>query len=137
MTVIVAAADGAEVPSRNNPSRVRTIQRGAELRYGAAHPERRRTAARQNKWRRTLREHGLTESDYELMLAAQGSVCAVCGLPESQQSKTGVTFRLSIDHNHATGLVRGLLCGGCNTAIGKFREDPATMRAAMAYLART
>lgn len=41
---------------------------------------------------------------------------------------------LYIDHDHTTGKPRGLLCPNCNTAIGRFREDPALFAAALAYL---
>lgn len=46
----------------------------------------------------------------------------------------GGTQRLSIDHNHTTGKVRGLLCSPCNTAIGNFKENPDTMLKAITYL---
>ena len=44
------------------------------------------------------------------------------------------THRLCIDHNHATGQIRGILCTKCNTAIGMFGEDIGRMNAAIEYL---
>lgn len=64
--------------------------------------------------------YGLSLDEYDAMLVRQGGGCAVCGaLPDGR--------RLHIDHDHETGKVRGLLCSGCNTAIGGFREDVATI----------
>lgn len=47
----------------------------------------------------------------------QGNVCAICGKPETVKRK-GTTKRLSIDHNHKTGEIRGLLCSRCNMKLG-------------------
>jgi hypothetical protein len=41
---------------------------------------------------------------------------------------------LSVDHNHTTGAVRGLLCANCNLAIGYANDDPVVLRKAIAYL---
>lgn len=54
------------------------------------------------------------------------------------QHRCGICCRadgaLYIDHDHDTGKLRGLLCPGCNTAIGQFREDPVLFAAALTYL---
>lgn len=82
-----------------------------------------------------LANYGITLERYEGMLAAQGGVCALCRLPET--AMRGDTLRvLAVDHCHATGAVRELLCDQCNTALGKFRDDPALMRAAADYVER-
>lgn len=54
-----------------------------------------------------------------------GEGCDVCGR---------VTIRMAIDHCHATGKVRGLLCKDCNTTLGNIRDDPQVLRALAAYL---
>lgn len=63
---------------------------------------------------------------------AQQGRCALCGV----DLVTLPHARRHLDHCHATGTVRGWLCQGCNTALGKFRDDPARLRAAAAYLER-
>lgn len=65
---------------------------------------------------------------YDKLVECQGETCAICGDVGSWQ-------RLGIDHDHGTGAVRGLLCSPCNTAIGMMKDDPARLRAAVAYLA--
>jgi hypothetical protein len=79
-----------------------------------------------------LREHlrrrfGITPEDYDAMFAAQGGVCAICGSPPRGR-------RLSVDHDHDTDEVRGLLCSTCNAGIGSMRDDPELLRRAIAYL---
>ncbi len=75
--------------------------------------------------------YGITIDDYEIMLSAQGGVCAICRQPE----KTGQ--RLAVDHDHETKAIRGLLCGRCNRTLGLLDEDPDRFRAAASYLEKT
>lgn len=72
------------------------------------------------------------------MLRAQGERCAICNeLPRRLVAKTGkIREALTVDHDHATGEVRGLLCGACNAALGCFNDDPMLIKAAIDYLAR-
>ena len=58
------------------------------------------------------KKYGITLEQYDEMFEAQGGICAIC----KESDITGK--RLSIDHDHETGKVRGLLCGKCNTRIG-------------------
>ena len=59
--------------------------------------------------------YGITIDEYNKMLQVQNGRCAICGeLPSNK--------RLCIDHDHNTGAVRGLLCIGCNVAIGWFER---------------
>lgn len=66
------------------------------------------------------------------MLAAQGGGCAICG---SAAIFDRSHKRICVDHDHATGKVRGLLCGCCNLGIGYFKDDPKRIEAAARYLA--
>lgn len=63
------------------------------------------------------RRYGLTRAQYEAILVAQGGVCAICKRPERLRAG-GVVRPLSVDHDHDTGRVRGLLCNGCNRLVG-------------------
>lgn len=73
--------------------------------------------------------YGITIEQHDAMLVAQGGVCAICKGPP-----VGIGNRLHVDHDHATGVVRGLLCSNCNTSLGKMNDDPERLRAAAAYL---
>jgi hypothetical protein len=77
------------------------------------------------------RLYGLSVADYERMLAAQGARCAICRAESPLHSRAR---RLFVDHAHATGIVRGLLCMNCNTGLAHFKDDPERLRAALAYL---
>ena len=64
--------------------------------------------------------YGLTTEQYEKMLEEQNGVCAICKLPETwTHKKTGKVSLLSVDHDHETGKIRGLLCRDCNQSIVK------------------
>jgi hypothetical protein len=80
--------------------------------------------------RHLVRKYKVTLEDYARMLAAQDGRCAICLAPESEQFK-GV---FHVDHCHASGAVRGLLCRGCNHALGVFKDDPALFARAVEYL---
>ena len=73
---------------------------------------------------------GLPMGSYDRMLAEQGNCCAICGATEPG----GRTKRFHVDHCHATGRVRSLLCENCNNGLGRFRDKPHLLRAAADYL---
>lgn len=66
----------------------------------------------------------LTRDDHEALIEAQGGLCAICGVGAPRY----------VDHDHATGRVRGLLCPGCNTVVGMLEGDQARLTAAARYL---
>ena len=82
----------------------------------------------------SCKQFGITVADYWRMHDAQRGVCAICKRPETRPTPHGGPPRLSIDHHHGSGRVRGLLCTDCNTALGKFKDDPAIVKMAAAYL---
>jgi hypothetical protein len=71
---------------------------------------------------RHLAARGLTQDEYDRLLARQHGVCFFCGKPETADRKTSVIKRLSVDHDHETGRIRGLLCIGCNISLGYFQR---------------
>lgn len=75
----------------------------------------------------------MTLDDHARLVEAHSNRCAICRQPERRRNKFGVLL-IAVDHDHATGEVRGLLCHECNTGIGKFRDDPELLTAATAYL---
>lgn len=69
----------------------------------------------------------MSPAEYADRLAAQNGVCPICRRPPK-------TRRLDIDHDHKTGLIRGLLTHRCNQGLQMFNDDPATLRRAADYL---
>lgn len=71
--------------------------------------------------------YGLDEPTYNAMLAACGGICPIC----RKHMK-----RVAVDHCHATGRIRGLLCYMCNTYLGRIDDDPSALQRAIEYLAK-
>lgn len=87
----------------------------------------------QNQCRSCQREaklkhrYGITSGDYSSMADAQGHRCLICQTHASERP-------LVVDHDHATGKVRGLLCNKCNVLLGKAEDDVEILQAAIEYL---
>lgn len=81
-----------------------------------------------------LENYGITLAKYEIMFARQNGCCFICGNPEITKTKEGQIRRLSIDHDHATGRVRKLLCDACNHGIGNFHDNIIVMERAIQYI---
>jgi len=80
------------------------------------------------------KKYNITVNDYGKMYKKQNGVCAICGKPETMQTKTGKIMRLAVDHCHSTGNVRGLLCKACNTSLGGFKDSTKILSNAINYL---
>lgn len=105
--------------------------------------------ARQQSWRKdneslTFDYHlrsrfHITLDDYLAMLEEQGGGCAICGMSEFGDKRIA---RFHVDHDHSCcpgqfscgECVRGLLCRGCNTALGNFGDDAVRLLRAAEYL---
>lgn len=69
-------------------------------------------------------KYGISIEEYMHRLDKQRGVCACCGEYETEtDARTKQTKRLQVDHDHVTGEVRGLLCSGCNKALGQLKDD--------------
>jgi len=78
---------------------------------------------------RLRKEFGLSLSDRDALADAQNAECLICG-----ERETDLRQRLAVDHDHATGLIHGLLCSNCNSGLGRFHDNPDLLRAAADYL---
>lgn len=90
------------------------------------------------------RAYGITPEQYQHLLNSQYGLCAICGKEETAEHTgsrgervvNGV-MRLSVDHDHITGAIRGLLCYRCNHFVGYLqRYEPEGLAKALHYLAR-
>ncbi len=78
-----------------------------------------------------MRKYGMTLQQYNEMFAAQNGCCAICGKHQTEFVKG-----LAVDHDHATGAVRALLCVNCNLGVGYFKESVDLLGQAIAYVER-
>lgn len=98
-------------------------------RCGEHQRARKRTARLATHARYVWKTYGITGEEYWAIYDAQGGVCYIC-----RRAKGLVKF-LSVDHDHSTGEVRGLLCTKCNRDIlGHLRDDVLALLRAIRYL---
>lgn len=86
---------------------------------------------RQKKIKATDGNFFSIDNYYELLNAQKG-ICAIC---YKKETRKGVN-RLSVDHDHKTGIVRGLLCHNCNTLLGKVDDVKQLLLNAYHYLGK-
>jgi hypothetical protein len=86
------------------------------------------------QWEYNLqRQYGLSVDEYNSILNEQKGKCAICGETENEAMR-GKAMKFAVDHDHATGVIRGLLCGNCNRGIGNLQDSITTMTNAIDYL---
>lgn len=122
-SVLKKGADGrhpACKTCRANQSKVRYVNNRDDI------LRRRREWLRQNGGYRR-QAYGMTNEAFAALVAAQNGRCAICF-----EVPTGRGFH--VDHCHRTGRIRGLLCRGCNLALGNMKDDPARLMKAADYL---
>ena len=106
----------------------KTLQPGPRC---VTHHRARRASTRDMAWeRRLLATYGITAEEYWAIYEFQGGCCYIC-----RRAKGTGRKKLSVDHDHKTGFVRGLLCGPCNRdVVGHLRDDPEAFVRGRAYL---
>lgn len=109
---------------KNNPE----VQKVYKARTYAKHGERYTLETK-------LRQKHISREQYDELMIAQDNKCAICDKPETVvRRKDGVVSPLSIDHDHDSGKIRGLLCMRCNNALGFFDDNLDRMMKAVTYL---
>lgn len=101
------------------------------MRHYYKHPEEVRKRREYNRKACLKRYYGMTIEQWEELKTRQGGLCAICGSPPPVKAKRDV---LVVDHCHATGAIRGLLCDPCNHMLGSARDNIQTLRSAIRYL---
>ena len=82
------------------------------------------------KNKRYLERYGITYDQYLEMLKNQNHKCYICGTDEVDSRLE----KLCVDHSHATGEVRKLLCHSCNCGLGHFKDNVQFLSNALSYL---
>lgn len=85
--------------------------------------------AKRGRKRHLLKTYGITDERYNEMFIEQDGRCKICLIHQSDINKS-----LFVDHDHTTGIVRGLLCNNCNTGIGYFKDNIENLTRAIKYL---
>ena len=114
----------ARARNRERYAAKREERRAAARAYRLANPEKIRAKKRKAAY-------GITADAYHALWASQGGCCPLCSQPLVEANR-----RTHVDHDHATGAVRGLLCADCNVGLGRFRDNAGALRRAAAYVER-
>jgi hypothetical protein len=119
------------------PSNEKT--REASRRYYAKHRDARLVYKR--KWAKEHKDeqknrnlkwnYGISREEYDTLLESQGGCCAICGKEGNPDGQM-----MSVDHDHKTGKIRGILCRNCNLGIGYLEDNKETLLSAIGYLER-
>lgn len=80
-----------------------------------------------------IKEYGITLEEFNKMLEDQDHKCKICNKEETREFN-GTKWKLSVDHCHVTGKIRGLLCAKCNVGLAKFEEEEQQFLNAIKYL---
>jgi len=109
--------------------RCKTCDKKARYKYRESNKDR----FYENSRKRQLKyKYGITPEEYESILRDQGGGCAICSTP----TNTRGDFKFSVDHDHKTGKMRGLLCNNCNRGLGLLGDDVVSLRKALTYLTK-
>ena len=106
---------------KNNIEKARAIARKSCNRYYNENKE-------QLENKRLLKVYGLSKEDRDTLFKAQENKCAIC------KSETSGRPGFSIDHDHKTGFVRGILCNTCNLILGRINDNTSILESMILYL---
>jgi hypothetical protein len=110
------------------------------LAYNNRYRKARKDVLGHSMWKSDLqRKYGIDDARHQAMYEAQNGLCAISGLPEDRTRDNGGSVYLATDHTDlpdGTKLVRQMLRGACNTAIGLMDHDPFMLAKAILYLAK-
>lgn len=114
------------IPCEQEYNRVR------QKRYWNSTPHLHAKRAKQNHKTSLKLKYGMSVDQYWEMYESQNGCCAIC-----KSNESGSRHKLlSVDHDHDTGVVRGLLCNTCNRGIGLLKDSPEVLSSAIEYLTR-
>jgi len=117
--------------AKKDPEQLRAMKRASRARLKSSWSDERREQDRRRLYGRWLeRNYGLTINDYDAIYEAQEGRCRICTTTEPR-GRGG----FHVDHCHETGIVRGLLCTGCNMMLGLVKDNKETLMRAIEYLA--
>lgn len=110
----------------------RRTGKGGGWRCSVKMQEQKRRQRERNPWSGYEPGHGLTLDEAREFVRSRGSRCEICGHSDAPAPRQ----RLVVDHDHATGKIRGALCRKCNLAIAHLKDSAETAQAAADYLRR-
>ena len=99
-------------------------RKASKVAWDKANPEKRKL----NSYKARVKKYNLSIEQYENILIQQNGCCAICNDLLDKAEKT------HIDHDHNTNGVRGILCHGCNTSLGGFKDSIKILKSAQIYL---
>ena len=132
VSALIKRLEAGDYPQRLGIRQRDLLPRELVERYDAAKAAERKVKDKEQSVRSNfklrLRKFGVSEEKHRLMVQEQDGCCAICGV------RVDDPMSLHIDHCHESGHVRGLLCGGCNTGLGHFRDNVVALEKAAQYL---
>lgn len=111
-----------------NPEKVKEINKVSKMKRKEYYSSPERKAKYRNSY--LQRAFGITSAEYEEILKKQNGACAICNEYKLAPHRSF----MPVDHSHETGKIRGILCNGCNQAIGIFEERKDLLENAIRYL---
>lgn len=119
--------DGKSAECKSCRSEINKSRKDYNREYNRIWAKRNPDRTKELRLNRKLRAYNLNQDMFQNMLVQQNYQCAICMTEFTETTPC-------IDHCHETGVVRGLLCPQCNTALGMFRDDLDILEQAIAYL---